>query len=149
MMIMNGYTKVPNNFFKWLYDKNLTGLEFKIVLFIFQKTIGWGKLSDKISLSQFETELKATRRGVTKALKQLGNSGTLVRTKGFITSYKLGNASTLLLGNQKVTTRELEGIEIGNHSSHTKERKNIYKRNIKISNEGLQLDPSTGLVTKA
>lgn len=49
------------------------------------------------------------------------NSGTLVRTKGKINSYRLGNAGTLALGNWKVQGRELEGTKLGNAGSHTKE----------------------------
>ena len=103
---MKGYTKVPNDFIKWLYDKDLTGLEFRIVLFVFRKTVGWRKELDKISLTQFEKELKVTRRGITKAIKRLVDSDTLIKISGGINSYKVGNTSTLDLGNKKVQGRE-------------------------------------------
>lgn len=116
---MEGYTKVPHDFFKWLYDLNLTGLEFKVILFVFQKTIGWNKESDKISLSQFSSELKATRRGVIKVIKTLVNKGLLVKIDGKINEYRLVNASTLALVNKKVLPSEQGGKKLVNSGTPT------------------------------
>ena len=147
---MKGFTKVPNDFFKWLYDQNLTGLELKIILFVFQKTIGWHKESDKISLSQFVVELKATRQGVIKAIKSLVNKGTLVKTMGKINSYRLVNASSLVLVNQKTFASKLEGRKLVNGGLHTKDTTKEYiQKDFNISHKGLKLDPETGLVVKA
>lgn len=147
--MMGGYTKIPNNFFKWLYSLNLTGLEFKAILFVFQKTIGWNKESDKISLSQFEVELKATRQGVIKVIKSLVNGGLLIKTKGKINTYRLVNASSLALVNQTTLASKLDDRKLVNGGLHTKDNtKETIQKDFILSSKGLKLDLTTGLVQK-
>jgi len=64
---MRDYTRIPN----YLFDLDLNTYEFRIIMFIARKTIGWDKESDGISLSQFTNHSKSSKATVIKFLKSL------------------------------------------------------------------------------
>lgn len=64
------YTQVPNIIMDQ-YLTILTGLELKILLIICRKTLGWHKLSDRISLSQLEKLTASSRSQIIESIKTL------------------------------------------------------------------------------
>lgn len=64
------YTQVPNIIMDQ-YLTILTGLELKILLIICRKTLGWHKLSDRISLSQLEKLTESSRSQIIESIKTL------------------------------------------------------------------------------
>ena len=74
---MQDYTTIPN----FLFDLDLNAYERTIIMFIARKTIGWGKESDGISLSQFINYSKLSKPTVTKSLKSLEAKKLITITK--------------------------------------------------------------------
>ena len=65
------YTKLPNELMEILMSNALSKNEIRILLFISRKTYGYHKVSDQISLSQFQSNLGLSRQGVISILKRL------------------------------------------------------------------------------
>jgi phage replication O-like protein O len=107
--IMNSYTKIPNNYLEWLSNQNFDGVDFRILLFVFRKTIGWNKESDKISISQFMEGTGACRRSIINSIKKLVSYNALVREKdsGKTNTYRLVQSNALLLVQSDVPTSAL------------------------------------------
>ena len=59
----NGYVMIENPMLEALYGTHLSGGEQKVFMAVVRKTIGWGKMKDKVALTQFEklTGIKAKR----------------------------------------------------------------------------------------
>lgn len=68
-----GYTRTPNALFDALPE--LSEVKLKLVLHIIRKTIGWGKDTDPISLTQFEQATDLSRPAIVEALKELLDQG--------------------------------------------------------------------------
>lgn len=68
---MSGYTRVENDVLDSLIASNLSGTELSCALLVYRKTVGWGKASDTISLTQFTTAIGVTRKAVCNALDVL------------------------------------------------------------------------------
>ena len=63
------FVQVPRYVFDSLLPiRYLSNSMLRVLLFIFRKTIGWGKQSDYISLSQIEFGARVSRRDAKKAL---------------------------------------------------------------------------------
>ena len=92
---MSGHTRIENSYLDWLTSKlELTSLDLRILLFVFRKTIGWGKVIDKISFGQFQKATGCSRPAVMESLYRLEKNGCLDierKGKGRINSYKLVN----------------------------------------------------------
>lgn len=90
------FTKVENTFLDWITSQSwLTSLDWRIVVFILRKTIGWNKEWDKISFSQFQ-KLKCSRQGIQDSLERLEKHGVIQverKGKGKINFYKLVKCS--------------------------------------------------------
>lgn len=72
LQVENGnYTRIVNDSLEALIKQPLLGAEFAIVLFVIRKTWGYGKTSDKISLSQIQEGTNISRPTIVKALKNL------------------------------------------------------------------------------
>lgn len=74
------YLKIPNKYLEYIISLNLNGSELSCLLFIYRKTIGWNKESDRIALRQFQSELNLSRRVVMNSLRSL-KSKNLIDTK--------------------------------------------------------------------
>ena len=78
----SGFTKTPNFVFEIM--PQLTPAEFKVIMVIVRQTYGYHKLSDAISLTQFESMTELSRQGVVNALSSLIE-------KNFVTKSTMGN----------------------------------------------------------
>jgi len=148
---MKGYTKIPNNFLEWIISQDFETVDYKVLLFVFRKTIGWGKESDKISLSQFVTGTGASKRAIIYSIERLVQARTLVRTRdrGRTNTYRLVQSATLVLVQSKVTTSAIGGSKLVSSVAHTKDNtKETIQKDFNISSKGLKLDSDTGLVKK-
>jgi len=128
------YTQTPNVF----YDEIMADLgyaEIKCMLYIFRRTFGFHKQSDKISLTQFETGIENLDRGtglkrpnIIKALKSLTEKGLVKINKGKINSYSLLLEDTLLV-TQDNQTSNVELPEVVTQSNtQKKEKESIQKK---------------------
>ena len=66
------FTMIPNTI---LDDPALDPYEFRVLLHIARQTIGYGKKSDGISLSQFAQATGMSKRAVQNAIKRLKDKG--------------------------------------------------------------------------
>ena len=74
------FFQVPN----FLWDRDDLDVYERVVLtHIIRKTIGWGKSSDGISLSQFQKTLGISKNSVIKALKKLTEKNIIKKTLSF------------------------------------------------------------------
>jgi len=90
MLEVPNHTQVPNVFID-KYTQNLNGAAVKIFLAICRKTIGWHKLTDKISYSQLKEITGLKSQAIITAIKDLEVRG-LIRTekeKGKTTTYEI------------------------------------------------------------
>lgn len=76
---MAGYTKVDN----WLFDVVMPEAdpgEYKIVSAVYRKTVGWNKVEDKISLSQFQKLTGIVgRNNVIRSIQEALDNGFISR----------------------------------------------------------------------
>lgn len=112
------YTQIPNIFIDDWLDK-LSGLQVKILLIICRKTIGWHKLTDKISLSQLMKLTKAARDKICDAVKSLVDFGLIIKEvtgigRNATTFYEI-NIQEQINGSQKLPSN-------GSQKLPTKER---------------------------
>jgi phage replication O-like protein O len=116
------YTKISNDYIEWITSQVwLTGLDSRILLFIFRKTIGWNKEVDKISLSQFQKVTSSSRQGVLDAINRLEKHKAIVIHKcgkGKISQYQLVNCSC-------ITSQ----VELTSRQARTSQPQLTYKRN--------------------
>lgn len=112
------YTQIPNQFMDVM--KNMKHSTVKVFLVICRKTIGWHKLSDRISHSQLIEMTGMDRNTVRGAIKELGLGGwiTWIRTKQGYT-YDVNFITKSSRGVKKSPSR---GLNI----HPTKEKKEIY-----------------------
>lgn len=83
------FLRVPNVLFK--VRPKLKPSEFSCLLFIWQKTGGWSKTHDHISISQFTSDIDGvglTRRTVQASLKSLEGLGLIESKAGYNNLYK-------------------------------------------------------------
>lgn len=67
----NGYLKIANELFEELPRIKLSSYEIRILLVLLRKTYGWGKIWDKISLSQFSEATGINRNHISRTLNKL------------------------------------------------------------------------------
>ena len=104
MLEVPNHTQIPNI----IIDQHMSELshaQFKVLMAICRKTIGWHKQSDYISISQIVELTGVSNKTVVGAIKQL-------EKKGFIVTQKAKHATTLITINYEVTSVV---------STHTKE----------------------------
>ncbi|KKM23406.1 hypothetical protein LCGC14_1615520 [marine sediment metagenome] len=73
-----GHREIENSLFQAIVGMALPGIEYQLVLCIIDKTWGWGKHYDSISLSQFKEATGQDGGYITRALKALENRNVLV-----------------------------------------------------------------------
>jgi phage replication O-like protein O len=84
-----GFAMIPNQLLVSLYELELSGAGFRIILLILRKTIGWHKEADWISFTKFQKEVKLSRYTVAKELKRLKRAKIILVSDGLPLSYKI------------------------------------------------------------
>jgi len=119
MLEVPNHTQIPNI----IIDQHMSELshaQFKVLMAICRKTIGWHKQSDYISISQIVELTGVSNKTVVGAIKQLDR-------KGFIVTQKSKHATTLITINFEVTSvTSTQGSVVSTPlssvvSTHTKE----------------------------
>jgi len=88
IQIDNGeFTRVHNSILEVLSRLQVSSLELRIILFILRKTYGFGKKSDVISLSQFES-CGGSRNNTYSAIKKLIQLNIITRNKKGLQTYE-------------------------------------------------------------
>ena len=85
----DGTRQINNEVFENLIKANLSGGEFKIVLFIIHKSWGFNKETDRISLTQFQRGTSLTRPAVVKSIKKLEARKIIVVNRGLLGNNRL------------------------------------------------------------
>jgi len=90
IQVDNGeFTRIHNSILEVLSRLQVSSLELRIVLFILRKTYGFGKKTDVISLSQFES-CGSDRRRIFDAVKKLIQLNIITRKKKGLQTYEYG-----------------------------------------------------------
>lgn len=76
--VEDGYTTIANEIIEHLWKVNLSAYESRALWFLFRKTYGWSKKTDRITLSQFSKEIGLDRRLVHRALHSLSSKKMIV-----------------------------------------------------------------------
>ncbi len=74
----DGNRQIATSVLKRLIEARLSGPEYQIILFIIDKTWGWGKSCDMISLSQFSESTRLERRHLRRVLDSLEGQRIIV-----------------------------------------------------------------------
>lgn len=77
--LADGYTALANPIMDQLARVQLSGHEWRVLLFLFRKTYGWSKTSDLISLSQFSDGTGLSIPNATHAITRLIRRGMIVK----------------------------------------------------------------------
>ncbi len=98
MLVVPNHTQIPNAFIDECILK-LNGGAVKVFLCICRKTIGWHKLTDKISYSQLMQKTGLSVQGTLNAIKELESKDLIIATRvqGKTTTYEILFNSTSLL----------------------------------------------------
>src|SRR3989344_4608263 len=134
-----GFPPIKKGF--WMYPKildryryQLTPQEATVLTFILRRTVGFQKLSDKISLSQFSNGLGKYDRGTGLSRKLVIKSIKGLETKGYIVEKRGGkiNESSLVLSDpQDSTPQEQKTVPTGNTTPGVGETHTIKSNSIK------------------
>lgn len=71
------FTKLYPNLYDFIMTANLSAVDIKCLLLINRKTVGYGKISDRISYSQFQKATDSSRSSVFNSLKKLADLGII------------------------------------------------------------------------
>jgi phage replication O-like protein O len=90
------FTKVPNEILDALRKVNLSQYESRVIFYLWRKTYGWHKKTDRIALTQFVENIGLDRRLIHRTLKKLESRCLIVikrdvngdRTYGFQEDYE-------------------------------------------------------------
>lgn len=96
MIQVPNHTQIPNEFIDKCMGE-LTHAQFKVLIAICRKTIGWHKHSDYISISQIMELANVSNKTVVNALVQL-------EEMGYITTQKSSHRTTLITINYQDST---------------------------------------------
>ena len=104
----NAFTPIPNTLLERLVEQRLSGSEFKVLLVVLRKTIGFHKEEDVISLSQFQKLTNLPRWTVWQAIEKLVSKTLLVRKTLLSGSiYRLNkDFETWKASKQNITSKE-------------------------------------------
>lgn len=125
-MEVPNHTQIPNVIID-RYMKELSLAQFKVLIAICRKTIGWHKQSDYISISQIVEISGVTAKTAVNALKDL-------ERMGFIVTQKKQRSTTHITLNYDVTMVASNTTMVASNtvamvaSTHTKENINKYKK---------------------
>jgi len=96
MLEVPNHTQIPNIIIDH-HMSELSHAQFKVLMSICRKTIGWHKQSDYISISQIVELAGVSNKTVVGAIKQL-------EKKGFIVTQKTNRSTTLITINYEITS---------------------------------------------
>jgi len=145
-MTLPNHTQISNAFIEHMSDYR--GNEVKVFLAICRKTIGWHKVSDKISYSQLAELTGLSPRHLKKHIAKLVLDGWIIQSggsrKGYVYDLNMDNKTIDKKGIPKTSIDE-NGTTYSQNVARsidvmgtTKERKKLIKRNIVAS----EIDPS-------
>ena len=134
-MLLSNHTQIPNEFIEArMFGYN--GAEVKVFLAICRKTIGWHKVSDRISYDQLQEMTGLCNQAIKNAADCLVKEGLIeiIKEKGKTNRYDLKFNTSLQI-------REVPSLQNREHLStnqratsllirETKERKETNKRNV-------------------
>jgi phage replication O-like protein O len=80
--VENGYTRIANELLEQFSMPGMNGSELRIVLVITRKTYGFGKTSDRISLSQFSKATGMNRAQAVETLRSLIEKKVVIKVDG-------------------------------------------------------------------
>lgn len=105
--VENGHTKLANELVEQFSKVHFSGNEWLILWTVIRKTYGWNKISDAISISQFEKVTGLSRPSVSEALKKLVGKKVLVVVgkKVLVTEYSLNKNYEEWTSREKGTSR--------------------------------------------
>jgi len=130
----DGFTPIANEIAEALCRVNLSAYESRVLWFLFRKTYGWEKKTDRIALSQFSKGTGLDRRIVHRTLKHLEARKIVVIYRGDKRRVRYGfqkNYELWRVSSRRMTGREMSSIEVTTLSSiqsHTRETKQEKKR---------------------
>lgn len=78
----DGFTMVPNEILEALCWVQLSGYEWRVLMWLFRQTYGYNKDKDWISLTQFQNKTGIERRHVHRAIKNLESKKVIVAYLG-------------------------------------------------------------------
>jgi phage replication O-like protein O len=74
----DGHIDIANEIAEALMKINLSAYESRVLWFLFRKTYGWKKKTDRIALSQFAKDIDLDRRLIHRAIKGLSSKKMIV-----------------------------------------------------------------------
>ncbi len=136
----DAFTPIPNTLLEQLAKQHLSGSEFKVLLVVLRKTIGFHKEEDVISLTQFQKATNLPRWTVWQAIEKLVSKTLLVRKTLLSGSiYRLNkDFETWKASKQNITSKENitraskeKPTRVVSKTLHTKEsiKETIQKKN--------------------
>jgi len=102
----DGYTPIANEIVEALCKINLSAYESRVLWYLFRKTYGWSKKTDRIALSQFSRDIGLDRRLVFRALRGLSSKKMIViykDDKGYVTYGFQKNYEKWVMSSKKMT----------------------------------------------
>jgi len=126
-----GHIDIANEIAEALMKINLSSYESRVLWFLFRKTYGWKKKTDRIALSQFTKEIGLDRRLIHRAIKGLSSKKMIVIYKDDIFNIRYGfqkDYDKWLLSSKKMTVINIddalsskEMTRLSSKEIHTKE----------------------------
>lgn len=154
----NGYLMIAMEIAKVFARINIYPHENRILWVIFQKTYGWHKKEDWISLSQFAKETGLDRRIVHRTLKKLASMGMIIINKddkyhvkySFQKDYEKWNmSSTEMTGviqtYDNVSSNQSQNVIKSCHEVSSNQSQNVIKSDDKVSSNQ---SPTKDIYTK-
>lgn len=118
---MDKYTRISNEMLEAIYSADLSKAQYKALLYIIRKTIGWNKDVDCISVKRMAEETGQQRRTMLKAVNDLEKMNIISVNRS------AGHAG-------KITLEPVSKWTPVSKTTHTKDiSKDISKDNIKYS----------------
>lgn len=90
------FTRIPNEIIDFYMGK-LSHAQFKVLIFILRKTLGWNKKSDIISLSQITSACGISKPTAVTALKELNDMGLISTQKNTKVGKKISLGGKIVL----------------------------------------------------
>lgn len=80
-LLKGNFSQVPNELLEFLISQEMSGLEFRICLFLIRNLTGWNYEIRPFSIADFSTSLKADEKKIIKALSNLVKLKILKKVK--------------------------------------------------------------------
>lgn len=141
MLEVPNHTQIPNVIIDQLMSE-LSHAQFKVLIAICRKTIGWHKQSDYISISQIMDLTNVSNKTAVKTIRELEEMGLIstkkqTRKPTHITiNYQLTSVLTTQEDKPTSVLTTLDKAETSVLSTHTKEifKENIYSKFVELWN---------------